>query len=803
MSVNALRLPNPSQQPVVRAQRLFEDLQRRFQNRELTSHDDIRGVLYDALQAFFLHAAEPTFLGATLLEHQPRKRTDFFDPIRKLADDLAVLYRESQALTEASSASFNFQNLLLETLFGRLKRAGSTLIDLQIAQAKFNQAIIVAGDDFVNDSRIDPNAGLALPKADVNPTGNLLTLRRIGNESAIDPSKVDVHIEPLQNYRYRLYEGQLYGLVGQAVPEGGSFHFVEKAAGEIARESLPQDLLRRFQSFFGGEQTAPGGQPSSGVGGSTNARPVTLSQALIQARSQGSFGGFTKEEWELLAGNIHNANELSTIIGGEIPEFQKALDPSKVLVDVGASPDERRRGRLAMLDGDPDTFWQIEYTRAIKAAPANLVQGNENFPERVGLVSQILQQEQRDFDTLDLDIRITIDLGQIQTINWVDLVPMLFEGIEHLELLDFRTSADGNVYEAVPPLRAGQDGNRISRDSNATLDAQAVNAVLASSSSVFTGRGLWVFAPRAARFLRFDLRQPVPVLTPYNILALELSRTMRRRHSRSTTGRRRASTQTTETRIVELSYPETIQATTGAADPADQAKARGASRVDGTTGLDQLAAGNVNQNSLKEVRRDLREVALQTSGVGNILGSGPIRGRTLIGAEEIAKQWFETRWDRQRYAIGIRDIGVWRYRFEEASEMVSIPFRSPLPIRDVSLEVDEVIPKPFLAGREIIGFIDYFVGLGDSHEWLPIAPVNSQVVRTLEGNRLSAVIHVNSGIPPAERAPGETYIDFDHDVDQIRFRAVLRRPTDIPDAENFTPALKSYRLTWTVSGGGR
>jgi hypothetical protein len=803
MSVNALRLPNPTQQPVARAQRLLEDLQRRFQKRELTSHDDVRGVLYDALQTFFRHAAEPTFLGAKLQAHQPRRRTDYFDPIRKLADDLAVLYRESEALTEASSAAFNFQNLLLETLFGRLKRAGSTLIDLQIAQDKFNQAVIVAGDDFVNDSRIDPNATLVLTKADINPVGNLLTLRRTGNESAIDPSVVDIRVEPLQNYRYRLYEGQFYGLVGQAAPEGGSFHFVEQATGRAARQSLPQDLLRRFQSFFGSEQTSPSGQPMGGVGGSTNVRPVSLSQALVQARSQGTFGGFTKEQWELLAGHIHNATELGTIVGGETPEFRTALDPSKALVEAGASVEERRRGRLAILDGDPDTFWQIEYTRPIRGVAANLVNGNENFPERVGLISQVLQQEQRDFDALDLDIRLTIDLGRIQTINWVDLVPMLFEGVEHLEVLNFQTSADGNTYESVPPLRAGADGNRISRDSNATLDAQAVNAVLAASASVFTGRGLWVFAPRSARYLRLDLRQPVPVLVPYNLLALELSRTVRRRHSRSSSGHRRPSTQTTETRTVTLSYPETVQATTGSADPATQAQARGASRVDGRNGLDELAAGNVNMDTMREVRRDVREVALRTSGVGNLLGSGPVRGRTLVGADEITKQWFETRWDRQRYAIGIRDIGIWRYRFEETSEMVSIPFRSPLPIRDVSLEVDEVIPKQFLDGREIIGFIDYFVGLGDSQEWIPLAPVNSQVVRTLEGNRLSSVIHVNSGIPPAERAPGETYVDFDHDVDQIRFRAILRRPTDLPDAESFTPALKSYRMTWTVPGGGR
>jgi len=95
--------------------------------------------------------------------------------------------------------------------------------------------------------------------------------------------------------------------------------------------------------------------------------------------------------------------------------------------------------------------------------------------------------------------------------------------------------------------------------------------------------------------------------------------------------------------------------------------------------------------------------------------------------------------------------------------------------------------------------------LGDTQEWIPLAPVTSRVLRTLEGNRLPTVIHVNSGIPPDERAPGDGYVDFDHEVNQIRLRGILRRLPDgeIDEADNYTPALKSYRLRWTVRGGFR
>lgn len=188
--------------------------------------------------------------------------------------------------------------------------------------------------------------------------------------------------------------------------------------------------------------------------------------------------------------------------------------------------------------------------------------------------------------------------------------------------------------------------------------------------------------------------------------------------------------------------------------------------------------------------------------VGGALGR-PNRGRTLYGNETVTNQEVVTKWDQQRYAIGIRDIGIWRYEFAEQSEMISIPFRSPQPIRSLSLEVDEVIPIQFNEGDDIRSWINYYVAIGDSQEWQPIAPTSARVVRSLEGGQIPAVIHVNAGIPIAERNPGEGYIDTDAPVFQVRFRAVLARPTNLQDATSFTPALKAYRLLMTTTGGER
>ena len=239
-----------------------------------------------------------------------------------------------------------------------------------------------------------------------------------------------------------------------------------------------------------------------------------------------------------------------------------------------------------------------------------------------------------------------------------------------------------------------------------------------------------------------------------------------------------------------LSYPETILATTGGADPSDQAKARGASKTDSEFKLSNF----LNQPA---ALLGLGAHIISTL-TGNFVG-----GRTSYGADSIKKQWFTTHWDKGRYAIGIQDLSVWQYKYAETSELVSIPFKSPQPISKIALEVDELIPKEFDEGRAIGNWVKYWVAVGNSQDWVPIAPNNNRVTRTLEGNQLPVVVNINAGIPVSERNPAEGYVDLDHDVDTVRFRATLSRPVDLDNADELTPILKSYRLLLTVRGGFR
>jgi hypothetical protein len=128
---------------------------------------------------------------------------------------------------------------------------------------------------------------------------------------------------------------------------------------------------------------------------------------------------------------------------------------------------------------------------------------------------------------------------------------------------------------------------------------------------------------------------------------------------------------------------------------------------------------------------------------------------------------------------------------------VSVPYRTPKPIRSVSLHTDEVVPKAFNT-TTVRPWIRYWLAFNESQDWIEISPANESVFSRLDGNLIPSVIHVNSGIPNQERDKRNGYADFNAAVNQVRLKAILERPED---SEDMTPVLKGYRLQMVMQGG--
>lgn len=224
------------------------------------------------------------------------------------------------------------------------------------------------------------------------------------------------------------------------------------------------------------------------------------------------------------------------------------------------------------------------------------------------------------------------------------------------------------------------------------------------------------------------------------------------------------------TRLVRLSYLQTIAA------------------LDDQSQLSQLAG---------ETQGNQSSAASSNPGSPGFLGTG-------IGGEDarsqsssftdsgwsISRTWLETWWDKVRWGIGIKEIGIFSYEYTESAEIVSVPYSSPKGISSISLRVDEQIPESFPSN---IAWTQYFISIDNGNQWMRLNPLDKPT-RFLSGSGRPIPRTIRfSSIPDSENTTDNLYIQVDRLPTQVRFRAVLIRPGG-DDNITKTPILKSYRL---------
>lgn len=237
-----------------------------------------------------------------------------------------------------------------------------------------------------------------------------------------------------------------------------------------------------------------------------------------------------------------------------------------------------------------------------------------------------------------------------------------------------------------------------------------------------------------------------------------------------------------ENKTQEMPYIDTLKMTCGEKD---------------TTGLESQP--NIQSNtSGPNSQQQIRNAAFQLLS-GGLTGHNVERQTTIDKSGwNVKDQYYKTRWDRARYAVGIKEIGAWAYQFTQKSGFISVPFRTPKPIASVSLHTDEIIPKAFTRSGPIKPWIRYWLTFDDGQNWVEISPAAQGSVNRIDDVKVPQTIHVNSGIPTAERDPRAGYADYDVAITQVRLKAIMERPEELTDV---TPVLKGYRLRIIVRGG--
>ncbi|MFW6016518.1 MAG: hypothetical protein ACOCRK_08770 [bacterium] len=146
----------------------------------------------------------------------------------------------------------------------------------------------------------------------------------------------------------------------------------------------------------------------------------------------------------------------------------------------------------------------------------------------------------------------------------------------------------------------------------------------------------------------------------------------------------------------------------------------------------------------------------------------------------------------ERWLIGLREVGINSYKYDDTNVIISNNYYSPQPIKHISLKVNEEIPSNFYNNKtEQTNYnnrnewIKYFISIDDGKTWERISPLNRKL------NEYPTDYYINI---PGNDNPNSKILETNNDINNVKIKIEFSRPTDIDRAENYTPILKDYYL---------
>ena len=721
--------------------------------------------------------SKPRYTYKEILTNETPTVEEWNETLEDISEDLKTLYQERIRIGDLSRLTFNYNQTLVNELTERAARTASKVIDLRILSGQLQEHAIVGGDDFNDGSRIDPGFAREYPRAEIVPGQGIMTLQRVESTKTITEDD-DVTVNPLTpgvtrsekaelrpNVK-RFYEGHFYDYIGRSRPEGGIWNLEEKLI-DPEQDSEGYSITRISSQFSTATNEDNSKAFDAGVedGSITTAFYNTDGTAASTADSS----GFT---------DLRNENDTDLRPGEPI-----SVDDIRV-VDLGATPEELSASRARMVDNSADSFWECEYV-----IPRDQPQSGT---PTTGFGSVVLpNRDPHDLDEngnplvslsavdkMDLDVEVIVRFAQgPQKVNFITLNPYEFEQAAWLEVYDVATApSQDSPFETIPGFGQGLFQNTLTDEANEELDEGTFKTTLAPTRYSYRGQGVWTFPVREVEQIRFKIRQKAPIFSDYQVMNIQLRRTLTRTRNDLTLVR-------DDTRVVKLSYLQTIQA---------QDDRQFQQEVSGVTGGGSSSGTNVQHKS-----RPLWQKILDPL---SIFSSDKTVTTSISHSDsgwQVIRTWFETKRNMARYSIGIRDIGAFGYRYAESSEVVSVPFSSPKEVMKVQLRVDQIIPDELPIDRQ---WIQYFVSVDEGNEWLAINPLDHPTAFADDGSIVPYTYSFNLDTA-GPQADGVTSMLTENPVRSIRFRAVFRTDPSIQDGDRVTPVLKSYRVLMYPRGG--
>lgn len=711
--------------------------------KENQSEDSLFQEVYKAFKDFFSKLGKPTLQKRLQKKQSPPVSRDYNDTLREIYQDIQVAYSQEDSLANVIVRDFNYNEAERKTLLNKLKKINSRSLDYSMYFWGAKEKSLYAMDNFIDNSKLDSDLiSLNTDQAELIPESGVVTLKRTSNISKNT--------------------------------------FVDKVTG--IRESIPP-----WNSV---KET--GGYEGLYFGNKNEARPE---------------GG----KWNI-----------------------SYSDDGKTLYEVGANETDLLKNRMKMFDDNPDTFWEVEYVTdpviayvnkydgiqlsvaqfnelvlsEINSSNVNVV-GESTITDDKGSVITQYNPITESGENVGLSMSFTILLKQPEIINWISLLPNNFGQEKYIRIESIQLSSDGQSFSEIGTFDDYNADNTLSSVANSALSSKETLGTLSPDRFKYAGIGLWVFSPKPVKAIRFYIKQASAYLKTYDVMRVETQQVITTvTTEKKWWGKKKESTERrTVTQEIDIPYLvgqiagfDVMSLEPGGVDisVADTTAlyATGGAIAGAIAGAQVGAAGGPIGMAVG---------AILGAVLGSLFGSKK-KSETTVGEQTISRQWLINKNDKERFAIGIRDINLFANVFAESSEIVSKEYFSPKPISKIKLHIEESIPSMFYLteGMEKTrnDWIKYYISIDNGVSWNRISPTTHGMTLSKDGiNYLPEIININSDIEETERDNPLAYIDSPEPVRSVRFKAVLSRPSNIKDAEHYTPVLSQYALQIYPLGG--
>lgn len=492
-----LRQNNRSILITERARILFKRMREEANRRQ---DKDIRQNLEDLYKAFReLHSnlGKPSLQLRPFEAKQVPRSSKINLTMREIEQDLDLAYREVGNLGNTFVEVFNYSQSLTNELSNSAESVSSRVIDLRLLEGQLDQNVLIAGDDFVDNSKTDTSFPTQNARAELNTIQGIVTLPRSESVNLVDEKTTikvnhvtpeELRLTPTVNNINRFYEGNFYNYIGSARPEGGQWHLEEELAVDIPNTGQTSNIIE-------------------------------VSNGSADAVRDGDF----------IAPFVEQAL-------GE-PGDGQILRPEDIIVyDRGATEGEKDIIRQAMVDENPSSFWECEYVKTDSTIQrtvddAALLDASSQDDVQAAVSASVTFDDIRNQAALasqgnddDFEVDITFTFDSPKTINWISINPNNFEESAWIDVTDISYALEGDSYQTIPGFADNIYDNTLTDEANSELTNDVQGAILAPSKFSYKGLGVWSFESVEAKSIKLRVRQRTAVPAPYQRLAVRLHR---------------------------------------------------------------------------------------------------------------------------------------------------------------------------------------------------------------------------------------------------------------------------------------